>query len=144
MASSRRVAEIGIELNAVDNVSETTEKVEKRLTKYEQVCAKVKSLGSASMDVLGDRFTNLSVAFSNTILLLQDQVVKPLSSMISNFSQAGFSLEKMASSAHLSVEQLGALGFAAKQTGAITHFLTIYKIEKMGTSQRERFAFFSS
>lgn len=119
MAGSRRAAEMSLELNAVDNVSETTTKVEKRLSQYQKACEKVQKLGSGFIDTIGNRFSNFSVAFTNSILLIQDQIVKPLASMISNFSQAGFQLEKMARCAHLTVEQLGALSFAAEQTGIL-------------------------
>lgn len=119
MAKSSNRAEVGIELNATDNVSETTKKVEKRINQYQKACQKVSSFGSGAIDKIGARFTDFSVALSNSIVLFNDQIVKPLASMISNFSQAGFQLEKMARCAHLAVEQLGALSFAAEQTGIL-------------------------
>lgn len=117
---SRSAAQLTLSLNAQDNVSRVTDKVEKRISRYEKAVQRVKGFTSGAVDHIGQSFTNFSVAAFNSIVMLQDNIVNPLKTMILGFSQTGFSLEKMARNARLSVDALGALGFAAEQTGSNT------------------------
>ena len=111
-------AELSIELNAVDNVSETTKAVEKRISSFERAFSQTgKGIGSV-LNSTSTHFTAFSVAAAASMTVLRDTVINPLKSMLNEFSQTGFQFERMARSARLTVETLGAIGFAAEQTGS--------------------------
>lgn len=118
MPPARNAAQLTLSLNAVDNVSATTQKVEKRVERYEKAMARARAITSGAIDHIGASFTNFSVAATNVFMALQDQVVAPLKGLLQQFSGAGFGLERLARESRLPIEMLGALGFAAEQTGA--------------------------
>lgn len=111
-------AELKIELNAVDNVSDTTAAVEKSVDRYGNAVKKSEKSSAAAVKSTESTFTNFVVAASATGQLLESNIVNPLKNLLATFSQVGFTLERTARSARLGVETFGALGFAAEQTGA--------------------------
>ena len=118
MAKQKGNAELSIELNAVDNVSETTKAVEKRISTFERAFSKTgKGIGSV-LNSTSTHFTAFSVAAAASMTVLRDTVVNPLKGMLTSFSQTGYAFEKMARNARLTVESLGAIGYAAEQTGS--------------------------
>lgn len=100
-------------------VDEATKKLDAAEKSYKDV-KEAETAQKASTASVADSFRNTAVSLAAFQVAMSSMVVEPLKSAITGFSQTGFALDNLARKTKLSVESLGALGYAAEQSGAST------------------------
>ncbi|MDO4571481.1 MAG: hypothetical protein Q4D38_13940 [Planctomycetia bacterium] len=121
MAKAVSAGALTLEINGNDaGLQKAVASSEQKLTRMERAFSRLRSGVTSSASTIGEKFNTAVVSLSSFSLALQDYVVNPLRGALQGFSQMGYALEDMSRRARMSVEQLGAIGYAAEQSGART------------------------
>lgn len=121
MASNVSAGTLTLDFNANDaNLTKAIANAEKQIQTMERGFKRFQNFFRNATTDVSEKFNQFSVTFASLSVAVTDLIVNPLKSALSSFAEMGYGLETMARKAKLSTETLGAIGYAAEQSGAKT------------------------